>query len=188
MILPIYLYGTPVLREQAREIDPATYPGLQKLIDDMFETMLQADGVGLAAPQIGLPIRLFCIDLTPVANELPKGMPLRQVFINAEIYERGGANIKMNEGCLSLPGLNEDVVRPSNIRIRYIDEHLQPRDEAFDGYPARVIQHEYDHLIGKVYMDHVSGIRRQLNRGKLNNIITGRTRPSYPVRYAPRKK
>ncbi|WP_294594156.1 peptide deformylase [uncultured Rikenella sp.] len=184
MILPIYLYGTPVLREQAREIDPATYPELQKLIDDMFETMLQADGVGLAAPQIGLPIRLFCIDLTPVANELPKGMPLRQVFINAEIYERGGANIKMNEGCLSLPGLNEDVVRPSNIRIRYIDEHLQPRDEAFDGYPARVIQHEYDHTDGMVFTDRIAPLRKNLIKSKLAAFVKGKYRASYRCKAA----
>ena len=170
MILPIYIYGSPVLREVAREIDPATYPDLQKLIDDMFETMLQADGVGLAAPQIGLPIRLFCIDLTPVAKELPKGMPLRQVFINAEIYERGGAN--------------EDVVRPSNIRIRYIDEHLQPRDEAFDGFPARVIQHEYDHTDGMVFTDRVAPLRKNLLKSKLAAFVKGKYRASYRCKAA----
>lgn len=182
MILPIYVYGSSVLREVAQDIDAATYPNLKELIDNMFETMFEADGVGLAAPQVGLPIRLFCIDLTSVAKEIPKGMPLKQVFINAEIYERSGAEVKMGEGCLSLPGLNEDVVRPSKIRIRYLDEKLQPRDEEFDGYPARVIQHEYDHIEGKVFTDRISPLRRQLLKGKLLNLAKGKYRCAYKTR------
>lgn len=184
MILPIYIYGSPVLREVAQDIDAAAYPNLQELISDMFETMSDADGVGLAAPQVGLPIRLFCIDLTPVAEEVPKGMPLKQVFINAEIYERGGANVKMGEGCLSLPGLNEDVMRPSKIRIRYLDENLKERDEEFDGYPARVIQHEYDHIDGIVFTDRVAPIRKNLIRSKLAAFTKGKFRAAYRCKLA----
>lgn len=179
MILPIYIYGSPVLREAAKDIDAANYPDLQKLIANMFETMVEADGVGLAAPQVGLPIRLFCIDLTPVAEDVPTGMPLKQVFINAEIYERDGAEVKMNEGCLSLPGLNEDVVRPSKIRIRYLDENLNQRDEEFDGYPSRVIQHEYDHTDGMVFTDRVAPIRKNLIKSKLAAFAKGKYRASY---------
>ena len=179
MILPIYVYGSSVLREVAQDIDAATYPNLKELIDNMFETMFEADGVGLAAPQVGLPIRLFCIDLTPVAKEVPKGMPLKQVFINAEIYERSGAEVKMGEGCLSLPGLNEDVVRPSKIRIRYLDEKLQPRDEEFDGSPARVIQHESDPSDGIVFTDRVAPIRKNLIKSKLQAFTKGKYRAAY---------
>lgn len=184
MILPIYIYGSPVLREVAKDIDPATYPNLNGLIGDMFETMSGADGVGLAAPQIGLPIRLFCIDLTPVAKEVPKGMPLKQVFINARIYERSEEEVKMNEGCLSLPGLNEDVVRPARIRIRYLDEKLTPRDETFDGYPARVIQHEYDHIDGVVFTDRVAPIRKNLIKSKLGALTKGKYRAGYRCKVA----
>lgn len=184
MILPIYIYGSPVLREVAKDIDTANYPNLQKLIADMFETMVDADGVGLAAPQVGLPIRLFCIDLTPVAEDVPAGMPLRQVFINAEIYERSGDEVKMGEGCLSLPGLNEDVVRPSKIRIRYVDENLKERDEEFDGYPARVIQHEYDHIDGIVFTDRVAPLRKNLIKSKLTAFTKGKYRASYRCKLA----
>lgn len=179
MILPIYVYGSPVLREVAKEIDAANYPDLQKLVGDMFETMENADGVGLAAPQVGLPIRMFCIDLTPVEEDLPAGAKLRHVFINAQIYERGGEEIKMNEGCLSLPGLSEDVVRPSKIRIRYLDENLQPRDEEYDGYFARVIQHEYDHTDGVVFTDRVAPLRKNLLKSKLTAFTKGKYRASY---------
>lgn len=184
MILPIYIYGSPVLREVAKDIDAANYPGLQKLIADMFETMVEADGVGLAAPQVGLPIRLFCIDLTPVADEIPAGMPLKQVFINAEIYERSGDEVKMGEGCLSLPGLNEDVVRPSKVRIRYLDENLKERDEEFDGYPARVVQHEYDHIDGMVFTDRVAPLRKNLIKSKLAAFTKGKYRASYRCKLA----
>jgi peptide deformylase len=173
-----------VLREVAQDIDPATYPNLKELIENMFETMVEADGVGLAAPQVGLPIRLFCIDLEPVAKEVPKGMPLRQVFINAEIYERSEEEVRMNEGCLSLPGLNEDVVRPAKIRIRYLDETLAPRDEEFDGFPARVIQHEYDHIDGMVFTDRVAPIRKNLIKSKLTNFTKGKYRAAYRCKLA----
>ena len=179
MILPIYIYGSPVLREEAQDIDVNSYPNLKELISNMFETMEEADGVGLAAPQVGLPIRLFCIDLTPVADEVPQGMPLKQVFINAHIYERSGAEVKMGEGCLSLPGLNEDVVRPSQIRIRYIDENLKERDEAFDGFPARVVQHEYDHIDGIVFTDRIAPIHKNLIRSKLAAFTKGKWRAAY---------
>ncbi len=179
MILPIYLYGSPVLRQTTGEIDPATYPNLKQLIADMFETMENADGVGLAAPQIGLPIRLFCIDLSPLEEDLPAGTLLRQTFINPVIYERSDEEVRSEEGCLSLPGIHEEVSRPVRIRIRYLDADLNPRDEEFADYMARVIQHEYDHIETKVFTDHISPLRRTLLRSKLGALAKG----NYSARY-----
>lgn len=172
MILPVVLYGASVLREVAKPIEP-DYPELPQLIENMFETMYHAEGVGLAAPQIGRAIRLFIIDVSPIdAEDFPelKNYPPKKVFINAEIVERSGEIVEMDEGCLSLPKLSERVPRHSKIRIKYLDENLQPQDEEFEGYYARVIQHEYDHIEGKVFTDNISPLRKQLVKSKLQNI------------------
>lgn len=179
MIYPIYLYGSPVLREMCQDIDFSSYDGLDKLIDDMFETMENADGVGLAAPQIGRAIRLFCIDLTPYEEDFPAGTPLRMTFINAHIYERGGDEVSSGEGCLSLPGLNEDVVRPDRIKIRFIDRDGVEQDREYDGFMARVIQHEYDHIDGMMFVDRVAPIRKTLIKSKLTALAKGIYRASY---------
>ena len=173
MILPIVLYGASVLREVAEPISP-DYPELQTLIDNMFDTMHNAEGVGLAAPQIGLAIRLFVIDVSPIDKEdfpeLDKYPPTK-VFINAEIVERSGELLNMDEGCLSLPQISERVPRHSKIRIKYLDENKQPHEDEFEGYYARVIQHEYDHIEGKVFTDNISPLRKQLVKGKLQNLV-----------------
>ncbi len=181
MILPIYTLGQPVLREETKTIT-ADYPELKKLLDDMFETMLRADGVGLAAPQIGLPIRLFVIDLDCMSDEIPEYKDFRRVYINPEILELSDDEVTMEEGCLSLPGIHEAVKRPGKVHIKYQDENFQEHDEWVEGYHARVVQHEYDHLDGIVFVDHISALRRQLIRGKLNTLLRGKARCSYKIR------
>lgn len=178
MIYPIYVYGSQVLRKIAEPISK-DFPELEKLVSDMFETMDNADGIGLAAPQIGKAIRLFCVDLTSYEDELPEGTPLRQVFINADIYERFGDQDKFNEGCLSVPGVNEDVVRDTKIKIRYTDLTWTEHDKEFDGIMARVIQHEYDHIDGKLFVDHLSPIRKTLLKSKLLSMIKGKFSARY---------
>ncbi len=181
MILPIYLYGQPVLRKVAEDIGP-DYKNLKQLINNMFETMYNADGVGLAAPQVGLPIRLFVIDLSVLDNLPPDVNPGKKVFINAHIVERDGEDAVMEEGCLSLPGIHENVLRKGRIRIQYMDENWIAHDEVIEGYLARVIQHEYDHIDGIMFVDHISGIRKQLIKSKLNALMNGKTNCSYPVK------
>lgn len=183
MIYPIVIYGSPVLRQKAENVTP-DYPGLGKLIEDMFLTLSDADGVGLAAPQIGKSIRLFIVDCTPWSEENPELADYKKVFINAEIYERSEETDFFNEGCLSLPGLHEDVRRPVSIRMRYLDENFVEHDEAFDGLPARVIQHEYDHTEGMVFTDRLSSLRRNLLRGKLTGLTKGKFRCSYKTKQA----
>jgi len=178
MILPIYLYGQPILRKVAHAID-RDYPELDKLINNMFETMYNADGVGLAAPQIGLDIRLFVIDLEPLAEEEPKYHGFKKVFINAEILERKGEIITLQEGCLSIPGINESVSREESILIKYFDENFVEHTEEYSDFFARCIQHEYDHIEGKLFVDKISGIRKQLIKSKLTNMIKGRVNCSY---------
>jgi peptide deformylase len=178
MILPIVIYGSPTLRAANEEID-ATYPDTKKLIDDMFATMHAADGVGLAAPQVGKNIRLFVVDLTAWGDEEPEMADWRRAFINPEIYWRAEDESLYNEGCLSLPGLHEDVSRPVSIRMRYLDENFVPHDEEFTGRPARVIQHEYDHLEGIVFTDRLSSLRRTLLKGKLTGFVKGKYKSSY---------
>ncbi|MDO4800791.1 MAG: peptide deformylase [Prevotellaceae bacterium] len=172
MVLPIYIYGQPVLRKISEDI-PADYPNLKQLIADMFETLDKSGGVGLAAPQVGLPIRVVIIDLKELAEDFPEYADYRRVFINAHIVEFGQEKDSSDEGCLSLPGLSEKVVRPTTIRVQYLDEHLQPHDEWVDGYLARVMQHEFDHLEGKLYIDHISSLRKQLIKKKLKNLLIG---------------
>lgn len=181
MILPIYLYGQPVLREVGKDIS-ADYPNLKELIANMFETMYNADGIGLAAPQIGLDIRLFVIDLEPLAEDKPKYAGFKKVFINPRIVEETGELVKLEEGCLSIPGINEIVERPERIRIQYLDENFVSHDEVYDDFFARCIQHEYDHIEGVMFVDHISGIRKQLVKSKLNNLIKGRSNCHYRVK------
>jgi peptide deformylase len=187
MIRPIYLYGHPILRKETKDI-PLDYPNLKALLEDMFETMENADGVGLAAPQIGLNDRILVIDLTPCEEQDSSCAGFKKVFINSHIIEREGEEVLMEEGCLSIPHIHEKVARKDKIRIQYLDEDLNPHDEVFEGYKARVIQHEHDHLEGIMFVDHLSGIRKQMIRSKLNKIMEGRVNCSYSTKAAPAKK
>ncbi len=186
MKLPVYLYGHPVLRNVSQPIEPE-YQGLEKLLSDMWDTMYASDGVGLAAPQICRNDRIVVIDADPVKEAFPECEGRKLTLINPEIEVLEGEKISRAEGCLSLPGLSENVERVENIRLRWVDEKFQPHEEIISGFLARIVQHECDHLEGLLYIDHVSGIRKQLIRGKLNNIVNGKTRCDYPVKYAPRK-
>ncbi len=178
MILPIYLYGQPVLRKETEQV-AVDYPELKQLIQNMFETMYHAEGVGLAAPQVGLSLRMFVIDADVLGDDYPECKGFKKVMINPQIQERSEEEITLEEGCLSLPGVHEKVDRSKQIRITYLDENLQEQDELISDFAARVVQHEYEHLEGHVFIDNVSAIRRQLNKGKLNNIIKGSARCSY---------
>ncbi|MDR0733426.1 MAG: peptide deformylase [Dysgonamonadaceae bacterium] len=186
MILPIYLYGHPVLRKVTKDIS-LDYPGLKPLLDNMFETLYNADGVGLAAPQIGLEDRILVVDMTSLSDREPSFKDFKRVFINAYITEQDGAEEAVEEGCLSIPDIHEQTLRKNRIRISYLDENLQPHDEVFEGYKARVIQHEYDHLEGIMFVDRISGIRKQMIRSKLNKIMKGEVRCHYKVKIAPGK-
>ena len=170
MFLPIVAYGDPILRKKALEIDK-DYPGLSKLIDDMFETMEKSKGVGLAAPQINKSIRLFVIDSTKLYEEEDTHKGLREVFINAEMIKEAGAEWKYEEGCLSIPNIREDVHRKPTIKIKYLDRNFKKHEKEFDDMDARVIQHEYDHIEGKLFIDHIKPLRRSLLKGKLEKII-----------------
>lgn len=181
MILPIYLYGQPVLREVCKDI-ALDYPKLDELISNMFETMYEAEGVGLAAPQVGLNARVFVIDLEPLAEDNPKYSGFKKVFINPKIVEYTGDVVKMDEGCLSLPGINEPVEREETIRIQYLDEKLVEHDEVYSDFFARCIQHEYDHIEGILFIDKISPIRKQLLKNKLSNMVKGKTRTFYKTR------
>ena len=187
MIYPIVIYGSQTLRNPSENIAP-DYPDLAKLVEDMFLTLGEADGVGLAAPQIGKNIRLFVVDCTPWGEDHPELADYRRAFINAEIYERSEETSLFNEGCLSLPGLHEDVRRPVSIRMRYVDEKFVEHDEEFTGLPARVIQHEYDHIEGKVFTDRLSPLRRNLLKSKLQRLAGGKYRCSYKTKYTRRKE
>lgn len=187
MTLPIYLYGHPVLRRPTEELT-AEYPDLQKLISDMWDTMYHSEGVGLAAPQIGRSIRLIVIDGSPVAEAFPECANSKMVLINPELEVIEDVNpITRDEGCLSLPGLSEGVKRTEHIRLSWLDENFTEHEQEFTGYMSRIIQHEYDHLEGKVYMDHVSPIRRQLIKGKLSALVKGKVNCSYKYVAAPKK-
>jgi len=181
MILPVYLYGQPVLRKMAHDINK-DYPELDKLIANMFETMYNANGIGIAAPQIGLDIRLFVIDLNPLAEDDEQYKGFKKVFINAKIIEYSEEEDKSEEGCLSLPRIHESVLRPTSIKIEYVDENFEPRTEIYKGFFARCIQHEYDHIDGKLFIDKISGIRKQLIKNKLNSLIKGNVNCSYKTK------
>ena len=181
MILPIYVYGQPVLRKVAEDITP-DYPNLKELIQNMFETMSNADGVGLAAPQIGLPIRVVTVDLDVLSDDYPEYKDFRKAYINAHILEVSGEEVSMEEGCLSLPGIHEAVKRDNKIRVKNLDEDLVEHDEIVEGYLARVMQHEFDHLDGKMFIDHLSPLRKQMIKGKLNAMLKGKAHCTYKVK------
>lgn len=187
MKLPIYIYGHPVLREVGADITP-DYEGLEELIANMWETMYFSDGIGLAAPQIGRAIRLFVIDADPMAEDFPECKGLKQTFINARITSRSEDTLAENEGCLSIPGIHEKVSRPSTITIEYLDANFQPHTETYSGFAARVIQHEYDHIEGILFIDQIATIRKQLIKSKLANLQKGKVSAHYRVVTAPQKK
>jgi peptide deformylase len=189
MILPIVAYGDPILKKKAAEITP-DYPELDQLIENMFETMYNAYGVGLAAPQIGLSIRLFVIDTAPFAKE--KNITaeeqeflqnFKKVFINAQIIEETGHEWAFNEGCLSIPEVREDVFRKSTVKIEYYDAQFQKHTEVFEGMAARVIQHEYDHIEGVLFTDKLSSLRKKLLKGRLENISKGKIFIDYKMKF-----
>jgi len=181
MQLPIYLYGQQALRKATTDIS-AEYPGLPELIANMYETMTKADGVGLAAPQVGLSIRLFVIDLSALGEDDEQYMDYKKTFINPEILEFSENTCSYEEGCLSLPDIHENVTRSSDIKIRYHDEQFMEHVDTFNEFAARVIQHEYDHLEGKVFTDRIAAIRRQLIKSKLSTILKGKSKPFYKVK------
>jgi peptide deformylase len=181
MKFPIVVYGDPILRKKADPINP-DFPDLTGFLESFWETMYYADGVGLAAPQIGLSIRLFVIDASAGANEDPSLKDFKKVFINPEICDFSGQILQMEEGCLSLPEIKETIARPDIIRIKYLDENFQEHDDTFKGFVARIVQHEYDHLEGKLTIDHLSPLRRKLLRGKLLNITKGKISTHYQIR------
>jgi peptide deformylase len=190
MILPIVAYGTPVLRTVAKEITPG-YPNLEKLIADMWETLYASNGVGLAAPQINKDIRLFIVDSEQLfANQededkgkYPDEPGRKIIFINAQIKELDGHPWPYNEGCLSIPKIREDVVRPETVTIEYDDEDFNHHEETFEGITARIIQHEYDHIEGKLFIDHLKPFKRKLLQGKLSDITKGKIKVDYKMSF-----
>ena len=182
MILPIIAYGHPVLKEKAKEIDLKSEE-TKVLIDNMWQTMYAAHGVGLAAPQIGKSLRLFIVDASPFKEEDPSVEDFKKVFINPEILEETGEEWLFNEGCLSIPEVREDVSRKSTIRVQYFDENGNQKTEEFSGLAARVIQHEYDHIEGVLFTDHLSPLRKKLINGKLKKIKEGKIRADYRMKH-----
>lgn len=178
MILPIYLYGQPALRKETEEVEKGEMD-IKQLISDMQETLTQAEGCGLAAPQVGLSKRLFIVDGSELGEDYPECADFKQVFINPEILEESSETVSYSEGCLSLPGISENVVRPKTITIRYQDEDFQWHEETLTDFKARIVQHEYDHLEGHVFTDRISPIRKQFVKGKLSNIAKGKTVSRY---------
>lgn len=194
MILPIVAYGDPVLRKKAKAIS-ADYPNLDALIANMYETMYNALGVGLAAPQIGLPIRIFLVDASPFAedeelsdDEREQLKDFKQTFINAKILEEEGDEWAFNEGCLSIPHIREDVFRKPKVKIEFQDENFETHIKEFDGLLARVIQHEYDHIEGILFTDKISTLKKRLIKGKLSNISKGKISIDYKMRFPDMKK
>ncbi|MCF7561759.1 peptide deformylase [Sabulilitoribacter multivorans] len=194
MILPIVAYGDPVLKKKATDI-AKDYAGFDELLKNMFETMYNAYGVGLAAPQIGLPIRLFIVDTTPfsededLTEEEKKSLNgFKRVFINAQIANEEGDEWAFNEGCLSIPDVREDVFRKPRITIEFLDENFKPQTEVYDGLIARVIQHEYDHIEGILFTDKLSSFKKRLIKGRLSNISKGKINVDYRMRFPNQKK
>lgn len=178
MILPIYLYGSPVLRKISEEVDVEN-TDWKPLVSDMYETMYHAGGVGLAGPQIGKAIRLFVIDSEPFKESFPDVQIFKSAFINPVITKEWGDDFVFGEGCLSLPRINEDVTRKSCIHVEYYDENGDFHESDFCGLVARIIQHEYDHLDGKVFVDHLSPIKKMVLKRQLNDIVSGKTNADY---------
>jgi peptide deformylase len=194
MILPIIAYGDPVLRKVATDVSPE-YPKFTELLKNMYETMYNAYGVGLAAPQIGMPIRVFLVDTSPFAEdetlspeEQQQLKDFKRTFINAKIIEETGDEWSFNEGCLSIPNIREDVFRKPNIKIEFQDENFETHVEEFDGLLARVIQHEYDHIEGVLFTDKISNFKKRLIKGKLTNISKGKISIDYKMRFPDAKK
>lgn len=193
MILPIVGYGDPILRKKCEDIDP-NYEGINELIDNMIETMQNASGVGLAAPQIGLGIRLFVIDCSPFSEDDDLSVEeqsflrgFQRTFINAKITKEEGKEWSFNEGCLSIPGVRENVKRKPIVTIEYLDENFEPKTEVLDGYAARVVQHEYDHIEGVLFTDKLSGLKKKLNNKKLQNIIDGKIFTDYKMKFSNKR-
>ena len=184
MIYPIVMYGDPVLRQKAKDIEPGT--DLNTLVNDMFETMHAASGVGLAAPQIGKSIRLFVIDGSVIEDE--RGMAeFKKIFVNPVMVEEMGTPWEYEEGCLSIPNIREKVSRKERLKIRYMDENWQSHEEIFDGMKARIIQHEYDHIEGKMFVDYLTPLKKRLLKGKLSDISKGKVDTEYRI-LAPIRK
>lgn len=181
MKYPITVYGDPVLRKKAKTIEK-DHPKLDEIIENMWETMYYSDGVGLAAPQVGMSIRMFVIDASSGADEEPELEGFKKVFINPEIIETKGEEWTMNEGCLSLPEIREDVNRPDEVTIKYLDENFEEHLETYKGFAGRVIQHEYDHLEGIMFVDLLSPLRKRLLKGKLLAISKGKVQPHYRIK------
>lgn len=193
MKLPIVAYGDPVLRQRTEEIDE-DYPELKQLIDNMFETMYAANGVGLAAPQIGLPIRLFVIDATPFGEDDedgpgdPTAKDFKRVFINPILVEESGEKWPFSEGCLSIPHINEEVLRKKDVVINYLDENFEEQEEELTGLAARVVQHEYDHIEGKLFIDKLGPLKKAMLKSKLDSISKGQVKVSYKMSFPQMKK
>lgn len=188
MIMPIIAYGHPVLKKETQDIDE-NYPKLQELISDMWETMYNAEGIGLAAPQVGLGIRLFLVDTHQFGEKSKNLPPLKQVFINATILEETGKEWGYDEGCLSIPNINGEVMRPPKIKVEYYDENFEFHTKEFEGVNARVIQHEYDHVDGILFIEHLKPLKKRLIKKKLEKIRLGKINPRYRMKfYTPPKK
>ncbi len=180
MIYPIAVYGHPILRKIANDVEP-DHQGLNDIIENMWESMYESDGIGLAAPQVNKSIRLIVIDATPLEDEFPELKGFKKIFINPEIVERNEEEDIHDEGCLSLPTIREEVKRPTQITINYFDEEFKPVTETYNGFAARVIQHEYDHLEGILFIDHLSPLKKRLLKGKLNKISKGEVDIDYKI-------
>ncbi len=180
MIYPIVLYGDPILKKRGEDVTPGSIDAKQ-LSEDMFETMYQANGIGLAAPQIGLSLRMFVVDSSPIDEEEGRE-GFKRVFINPEVVESSGDAWNFEEGCLSIPGIRADVQRPPVVTIRYQDEHWQEHEETLDGMAARIVLHEYDHVEGVLFTDRINGLKRRLLKGKLNSISKGQAKADYKVK------
>ncbi len=188
MILPIVAYGAPILRKVSKDID-AGYPRLQQLLEDMWETLYNSNGVGLAAPQINRDIRLFLVDSTQIfANQeedekgqYPDEPGIKEVFINAQVVELDGEDWPYNEGCLSIPKIREDVYRPEEVTLEYLDENFEPHTQTFNGITARIILHEYDHIEGKLFIDYLKPLKKKMLAGKLTDISKGKVKVDYKM-------
>lgn len=186
MILPIVAYGHPTLRKVAAEIEPG-HPGLDELVENMFETMYSAEGVGLAAPQVNQGIRLFIVDAAPYAEDHPELQGFKKVFVNPRILETEGEEIVFNEGCLSIPKIREDVMRKPKVRMRYQDMQFNPFEETFEGITARIIQHEYDHLEATLFVDRINPLKKMLLKRKLTDITNGNIDVDYKMIFPGKK-
>ncbi len=187
MILPVVAYGHPVLKKVADDIPP-DYPGLEQFIADLWETMYVSDGVGLAAPQVNSSIRLFVIDASPFDEKYPETKHFKKAFLNARIYKEEGDEFSFNEGCLSFPGLREDILRKPVIHISYQDESFNQHDERYEGVIARIIQHEYDHIEGIVFVDRIPTLKKMLLKRRLTDISRGNVDVSYRMLFPQIKK